>query len=248
MTSPSGYPAPLGEAPLVAGAIQAAVETTAPQATSEAAPPCEEQTTNAEGTSDGTAGVPISDKMMERLMQSLGDMEADYARTLAAGECRPTPLEQPGDADPEAATAGEGGAEAGSESHDEDNEGGGGYMMIGSDDGGSDADPDEVESTAPAGAEAGGSGWPAPPQVDDADFQDFQGSHLESFADFGSSNPLLPPPPHGLPQWAATPLTDVDVQFIKDTMKLVEPTPPPWAQNLRDAELSRMVRAALWST
>lgn len=251
MASASGYPAPVGQAPLVAGAIQAAVRKTVPQTAPEADSPCEEQVADAEGTCAGDAAagesLEVDDKVMAQLMQSLSNMEADYARTVAAGEKHAASLEPGGTlgGDDRDGAMAEDGSDASSSREDEENEGGG-YAMIGSDGGGSNTDLDEVEESAPA-PEAANTGWPAP-QADDLDFQDFQGNHLESFADFGAANPLLPPPPNGLDLWASTPLTDTDVQFIKETMKLVEPKPPAWAQNLPDAQLQRMVRAALRST
>lgn len=74
-------------------------------------------------------------------------------------------------------------------------------------------------------------------------FGGFQAApQLEAFADFGMSNPVLPEPPHGVPHLQATLLTEDEVNLIKETMKQVSLTPPPWAQNLLDKDFNRMVK------
>lgn len=211
-------------------------------------------------TAGGPGGAAINDKVVDRLMRSLEDMEDDYARTVAAEVkgCQVEPL-PPADLDPDepaclaAPVDGCNAADSdgASSSRGEEEDGGGAYMTIGSDDGNGSASglDDELESSDQAAkqeANANNGGWPSLPADEEPDFQDFQGNPLENFADFGSSNPLLPPPPPGLTLWETTPLTDTEVQLIKDTMKQVEPSfHPSWARNLKDSELQRMVRAAL---
>lgn len=151
---------------------------------------------------------------------------------------------------------------------DDGSDGGGeGYAMLGSDpeDGGSDgpgnADSDDEPREAPIAkppaapepwpqpdSEAA-SGWPAPPAAadeEDSDFENFQGGGaLERFADFGASNPALPAPPPGMSQFEATPLTDDAVNCIKEAMSQMNLTPPPWARDVPDHKLQRMVKSAL---
>mmetsp|Transcript_95618 Transcript_95618/g.252667 ORF Transcript_95618/g.252667 Transcript_95618/m.252667 type:complete len:200 (+) Transcript_95618:767-1366(+) len=195
--------------------------------------------------------------MADRLLRSLDEMQDDYARTVSAQLS--TEAAQPVDlralvmeelpVDSEAATSDPGG------DGEEDDDGDHGYAMIGSDDGGSErADSDTEHGRNVRCAKApralatfdqdGENPWKA--AAADADFEDFQdGGFLESFADFGSSNPALPSPPPGMSQFEATPLTDDQVQFIKEAMKQVEIIPPLWAQNLDDRELNRKIREAL---
>lgn len=108
----------------------------------------------------------------------------------------------------------------------------------------------------PSACSGPGSTWPsceapgatAGTAVEEEQFEDFQAAaSLENFADFGASNPALPPPPPGVNQLQATLLTDEEVRSIKDTMKQISVTPPAWACNLPDQQLERMVRDLLRS-
>jgi len=70
---------------------------------------------------------------------------------------------------------------------------------------------------------------------------------LETFADFGSSNPALPAALPGVSHLQATMLTDDEIKIIKDAMREVCLSPPPWAQKLSDQDLQRMVKDMLKS-
>merc|ERR1712232_1430764 len=95
---------------------------------------------------------------------------------------------------------------------------------------------DEDAPVDTGGAASLDSAWPGPD-----DFEDFQGGgNPESFADFGTANLAVPPPPPGF----AAPLTNEEVEIIKKTMQKLTPTPPPWAQRVPDRELERMFKEA----
>merc|ERR1712194_668770 len=213
----------------------------------------------------------LSDVVVERLMMSLGAMEDDYARTLAAEKNSQLPLDP---VQPQADAESDGESSRGEDEADPSNNA---YQTIGSDCGAgspfaSDDDMDVVANDAPREAPTMGSievaegsnvaqggvtgwsqpsetnGWPQPPSDDD-DFQDFAaGGVLESFADFGASNPALPAPLPGVSSLQSTLLTDTEVELIKETMRKVELTPPAWAKQLHDSEFQMMMRKALQGT
>lgn len=245
MDAPSGYPAGGGGAQPVAGAIRAAVGQAAapPEAPERASAEAAGESPLCADDEGAAPGIMLNDKMVERLMESLEEMEDDYSRTMAAeADAR---LAEPVAAPLDCSTSDRSDGDS-SEGEENCNNA---YMTIGSDGGSSglgDGDEEVLggDIRLASQVEADRGGWPGA-TCDDSDFQDFQGNHLENFADFGSANPLLPPPPVGMSQWEATPLTDSEVNLIKETMKQVAPTPPAWALNLGDRELQRMMRAAL---
>lgn len=222
------------------------------------------EASGADGANLAGGGKVLSDAMAERLMRSLERLEEDYAQTLAAGvredaadnACGITKaIVDAGNHHEEPAAARCDDNDAASSLQDEeDSTNGNAYMAIGSDDDGSDGGLD-VEMRFDHQTEAANVGWPAnvegessvwPQPIEQEDFEDFQcGDYMENFADFGKSNTLLPPPPSGLSQLEVTPFTDQEIRLIKDTMKQVQITPPPWAQNLRNTDFRRMVKEAL---
>merc|ERR1712060_623301 len=66
-----------------------------------------------------------------------------------------------------------------------------------------------------------------------------------NWADFSAAFVPPPPPP---PQLQAAPLTSDEVDLIKQAMSHVTLAPPPWAENLPDAEIDRMIKATLRSS
>mmetsp|Transcript_119207 Transcript_119207/g.337962 ORF Transcript_119207/g.337962 Transcript_119207/m.337962 type:complete len:203 (+) Transcript_119207:164-772(+) len=171
----------------------------------------------------------ISDAVADVLLQNLASIEAEYERTIVAER-------RAGDAQPADGCGDDGG---GAESDCED-EGAGdrdGYVAL-------ESDEDDGEW----------SGWQGGPDTGvAADSTDDRGELaddgpeagqqlLENFAEFGASNPALPPPPPELNPLQATPLTDEEVDVIKDTMSKVNITPPPWARQIPDDKLLRMVQ------
>lgn len=204
-------------------------------------------------------GAHLSDATCDRLLSSLEQMEADYARTVAADSrrlheaegtaLRAQLLQQA--AEPELSGC-----------RDEDdaassgpNEGSmTGYARLGSEDGDGnlDSDVEEAEKGAPeakeeaatavdqekcSSADAWGNGsWSSPAGLAE------ESESLENFADFGEGNPALPTAPPNIPQLQATPLTDQEVKLIKQTMLQVDLQPPPWASRIPDAELDRMIK------
>ncbi|CAE7557532.1 unnamed protein product [Symbiodinium sp. KB8] len=186
----------------------------------------------------------ITDQVAERLFRSLELMEADYQRTLAAEPTAPQSLHPSGilreqsDSDEDAGSDGE--------EH--------GYAALGSEVG-SDEEVGTDKGLCPATAEDDWGCWQSgaaeasrPAQPMQA-WQDREGEKevLESFANFGSSNPALPLPPAELRPIQANFLTEEEVKLIKETMQQICPPAPPWASKLSDEAFQRMIKESLFS-
>eukprot|EP00913_Durusdinium_trenchii_P007062 g6644.t1 len=122
---------------------------------------------------------------------------------------------------------------------EEEDLGAAGYAALGSDDGGSDED-EEVP--------AGDSDWGNFQTGEDvwANSTAAPESELESFADFGDSNPALPAPPE-MSLLQAKLLSRDEVQLIKETMQQIQLPTPSWAQRLSDRDFQRLVQESIRS-
>eukprot|EP00401_Gymnodinium_catenatum_P045403 CAMPEP_0117495816 /NCGR_PEP_ID=MMETSP0784-20121206/20331_1 /TAXON_ID=39447 /ORGANISM="" /LENGTH=204 /DNA_ID=CAMNT_0005290757 /DNA_START=65 /DNA_END=679 /DNA_ORIENTATION=+ len=192
--------------------------------------------------SDGAiAGdVTIGDEVVDRLVDSLGRLEADYARTIAADRRLASEQETSGAAplDDDALV-----------------EPPQGYAMLGSDDEGGESDEDAevqtsdgVSTSAATGAATVGQTtsdevFTAVTTGAEPEFDDFKAAvPSEDFADFTAANLAAPPPPLA-PTALAAPLSQEDQKLIRETMQQIHIEPPLWASRLSDKELHRMVKA-----
>mmetsp|Transcript_32811 Transcript_32811/g.67235 ORF Transcript_32811/g.67235 Transcript_32811/m.67235 type:complete len:175 (-) Transcript_32811:83-607(-) len=119
------------------------------------------------------------------------------------------------------------------EEEDED-EPGAGYAALGSDDGGSEEEAADADWGAFQQSE---DVWTATSDPD---------SQLESFADFGATNPALPAPPE-ISLLQAKLLSRDEIRLIKETMQQIQLPTPSWAQRLSDRDFQRMVQDSLRS-
>lgn len=198
----------------------------------------------------------INDVVADRLLNSLEELEADYQRTMAVDRSH----SGHDAAEPDGNVSSE--SDGGDVQH--------GYAALGSEDEGSDDDfsgwvgarPEEPsDGSNDAGAEAalphstdvttdvGGlegapTAWPAASTgiAPEGSTSSQATDTLGGFADFGATNPAMPLPPPFRPHLQTTVLSGPDVQLIKQTMGQLNIKPPPWAQNMPDHELQRMMK------